>query len=58
MADIQTIKENKRAIKIIQNIIKSYDGIFDPTKEMDSYCLANDIIKSLKRNRLIKTNKP
>lgn len=53
--NVHAIQLNERQIKIVQNIIKKYDGIFDPTKDSDSRVLAKHIVKNLKRNKMLTT---
>jgi hypothetical protein len=49
------IKKNERAILIIQKIINKYEGVFDPTKKEYSRMMAEQIFKSLKRNKIVPT---
>ena len=53
--NIHAIRQNEKAIKIVQNIIKKYDGIFDPTNDNDGRMMAKHIVRNLKRNKLLKT---
>ena len=46
-AGMRELQPKERAIRIIKNVIKKYDGIFDPTADFDARMMAEHIVKNL-----------
>ena len=44
---MKELEPKERAIRIIKNVIKKYDGIFDPTADFDARMMAEHIVKNL-----------
>ena len=54
--NIHAIKENERAKRLVVNVLKRYDGVFNLTEDSTAKeMIAADVVKSLKRNKLMKT---
>lgn len=48
------LPRNEKLIRIVKNVIKKYDGYFDPTRDGDARMMAEHIIKNLHNSGLIK----
>lgn len=49
-----TVRYNARVLRLVRDVIRTYDGIFDPTDKQHAAWMARDIVKCLKRHKLLR----
>lgn len=54
MDRMSTVRYNARVLRLVRDVIRTYDGIFDPTDKQHAAWMARDIIQCLKRHKLLR----